>query len=62
MECPRCGIVFEKFEQRTAAAASTARSLGAHRLGLVMMMGALLWGAIYLAKNREAPSEPVLNW
>ena len=31
--------------------------LGAHRLGLLMMFGALIWGAIYLARNRvEAPA------
>jgi hypothetical protein len=31
--------------------------LGAHRLGLVMMFGALVWGAVYLARNRvEAPA------
>ena len=27
--------------------------LGAHRLGLIMMAGALLWGAIYLARSRD---------
>jgi hypothetical protein len=27
--------------------------LGAHRLGLMIMAGALLWGAIHLARNRE---------
>jgi hypothetical protein len=36
--------------------------LGAHRLGLAMMTGALIWGAIYLAKNREAPPVPAVNW
>ena len=31
--------------------------LGAHRLGLLMMFGALIWGAVYLARNRvEAPA------
>jgi hypothetical protein len=36
--------------------------LGAHRIGLAMMIGALIWGAIYLAKNREEPPEPVVDW
>lgn len=36
--------------------------LGAHRLGLAMMTGALVWGAIYLGKNREEPPEPVVDW
>jgi hypothetical protein len=25
--------------------------LGAHRIGLLMMIGALIWGALYLVKN-----------
>ena len=36
--------------------------LGAHRLGLAMMTGALIWGAVYLAKNRDEPPEPVADW
>lgn len=36
--------------------------LGAHRLGLAMMMGALIWGAIYLAKDPEEPPDPVVDW
>jgi len=36
--------------------------LGAHRLGLAVMTGALIWGAIYLARNREEPPEPVADW
>ncbi len=36
--------------------------LGAHRLGLTMMAGALIWGAIYLARNREQPPEPAADW
>jgi hypothetical protein len=36
--------------------------LGAHRLGLTMMAGALIWGAIYLARNREQPPEPAAGW
>jgi hypothetical protein len=36
--------------------------LGAHWLGLVMMAGALLWGAIYLAMNRDEPAEPPVDW
>ena len=30
-----------------------AIGLGAHRLGLVMMIGALAWGALYVVKNPE---------
>ena len=33
--------------------------LWAHRVGLMMMGGALVWGAIYLVRNREEPPEPV---
>jgi len=29
--------------------------LGAHRVGLVMMIGALVGGALYLAKNADGP-------
>jgi hypothetical protein len=32
--------------------------LGAHRLGLMMMAGALIWGAVYLARNRDEAPEP----
>lgn len=28
--------------------------VGAHRVGLLLMTGALIWGAVYLVKNREA--------
>jgi hypothetical protein len=37
------------------------RTLGlwAHRLGLMMMAGALVWGAIYLARNRDEAPEPM---
>lgn len=40
------------------------RTLGlwTHRLGLMMMTGALIWGAIYLAKHREEPPEPAADW
>ena len=31
-----------------------AIGVGAHRLGLLMMIGALIWGAVYLVKNPEA--------
>jgi hypothetical protein len=31
--------------------------LGAHRLGLLIMAGALVWGAIYLARNRDRSPE-----
>jgi hypothetical protein len=31
--------------------------LGAHRLGLMIMTGALVWGAIYLARNRNQAPE-----
>jgi hypothetical protein len=39
------------------------RTLGlwAHRLGLMMMFGALIWGAIYLARNREEPPGPLVE-
>jgi hypothetical protein len=30
--------------------------LGAHRLGLMIMGGAVIWGAVYLARNREEPA------
>jgi hypothetical protein len=32
--------------------------LGAHRLGLTMMAGAIIWGAICLARNRDQAPEP----
>lgn len=35
--------------------------LGAHRLGLLMMAGALIWGAIYLARNRDGPPGPSVD-
>jgi len=35
--------------------------LWAHRVGLMMMAGALVWGAIFLARNREAPPEPLVD-
>ena len=35
--------------------------LGAHRLGLMMMAGALIWGAIYLARNRDEAPEPTVD-
>jgi hypothetical protein len=35
--------------------------LGAYRLGLMMMFGALVWGAVYLARNREQPPEPAAD-
>ena len=35
-----------------------ALGLWTHRLGLMMMTGALIWGAIYLAKDRGEPPEP----
>ena len=35
--------------------------LGAHRLGLMMMAGALIWGAIYLARNRDQAPEPTVD-
>lgn len=40
------------------------RTLGlvAHRFGLAMMTGALIWGAIYLAKNRDEAPEPSVDW
>jgi hypothetical protein len=31
--------------------------LAAHRIGLAMMFGALIWGAIYLARHRGRPPE-----
>jgi hypothetical protein len=36
------------------------RTLGlwAHRLGLMLMVGALVWGAIYVARNRDHSPEP----
>jgi hypothetical protein len=39
------------------------RDLGlwTHRMGLMMMTGALLWGAIYLARNRDVPPEPAAD-
>ena len=39
-----------------------ALGLGAHRLGLAIMTGALIWGAIYLAKNRDEAPEPSVEW
>ena len=36
--------------------------LGAHRLGLMIMTAALIWGAIYLAKHREEPPDPAADW
>lgn len=35
--------------------------LGAHGLGLVIMAGALIWGAIYLARNRDQAPEPTVD-
>jgi hypothetical protein len=35
--------------------------LGARRLGLMMMAGALIWGAVYLAKNRDEPPDAALD-
>jgi hypothetical protein len=35
--------------------------LGARRLGLMTMVGALIWGAVYLAKNRDEPPEPAVD-
>ena len=35
---------------------------GKHWLGLMMMTGALIWGAIYLAKHREEPPDPAADW
>ena len=32
--------------------------VGAYRLGLMMVTGALVWGAIYLARNRDQAPEP----
>jgi hypothetical protein len=32
--------------------------LAAHRLGLLIMTGALVWGALYLARDRDAAEEP----
>jgi hypothetical protein len=39
------------------------RTLGlwAHRLGLMIMSGALIWGALYLAKNRVEAPEPSVD-
>lgn len=39
------------------------RTLGvaAHRLGLMMMAGAIIWGAIYLARNRHQAPEPTMD-
>jgi len=39
-----------------------ALGLGAHRLGLAIMAGALIWGAVYLAKNRDEAPEPSVEW
>jgi len=39
------------------------RTLGlwAHRMGLLMMIGALVWGAVYLARDRgESPKAPLV--
>jgi hypothetical protein len=33
-------------------------ALGAHRLGLMIMAAALIWGAIYLVRNRGGAPEP----
>jgi hypothetical protein len=30
-----------------------AIGVGAHRLGLLIMIGALIWGAVYLVENPE---------
>jgi hypothetical protein len=38
-----------------------ALGLWAHRLGLMMMVGAVIWGAIYVAQNREEPPEPLVD-
>jgi hypothetical protein len=35
--------------------------LGAQRLGLAMMTGALIWGAMYLAKNRDEAPDPSVD-
>ena len=36
-----------------------ALGLWAHRIGLLMMIGALIWGAVYLARDRgESPDAP----
>ena len=35
--------------------------LGAHRLGLMMMAGALIWGTIYLVRNRNQTPEPTVD-
>jgi hypothetical protein len=35
--------------------------LAAYRVGLMMMAGALIWGAVYLAKNRDEPPEPAVD-
>jgi hypothetical protein len=35
-----------------------AIGLGAHRLGLLMMIGALAWGAVYLVKSPEESQDP----
>jgi hypothetical protein len=36
-----------------------ALGLGAHRLGLAIMFGALLWGAVYVARNRVELPDPM---
>jgi hypothetical protein len=38
-----------------------ALGLSAHRLGLIMMAGALIWGALYLARNRDEAPGPTLD-
>jgi hypothetical protein len=35
--------------------------LGAHRLGLLMMAGAIVWGTIHLARNRDPAPQPTRN-
>jgi hypothetical protein len=35
-----------------------ALGLGAHRVGLAMMFGALIWGAVFLARRRAGAPEP----
>ena len=37
-----------------------AIGLGAHRIGILMMIGALAWGALYVVKNPE--ESPDLSW
>lgn len=35
--------------------------VGAHRLGLMTMAGALIWGAIYLARHRDETPQPIVD-